>query len=237
MIDIRDMLDAAGSPGATRDARRRSSAAALGTFERTGQEDHRPSWSVNKTTYLHFCFSCGYKGTLTQLLVDLTGAAPVDLVDELRKQSFLSRIAVREEPEETLEPVISEWAHHQPAGRRASPKLLELRWLARSAIDRYQVRWNRRYQAVGAADPQPQGRPARRPVPPAGFGAHPPGRDGRRAARCSATTWCRSTTGPCSWSHRSTPCACSGSASQPSPPSAPGCQASRSRSWLAASAT
>ncbi len=140
MIDLRDMLDAAGVQG-LRETHKEIVGRCPGHVQRTGKEDHRPSWSVNKTTYLHFCFSCGYKGTLTQLLVDLTGAAPVDLVDELRRQSFLQRIAVREEPEETVAPVISEWAITNLLAD-VPRRLLELRWLDRSAVDRYQVRWN-----------------------------------------------------------------------------------------------
>jgi DNA primase len=140
MIDIRDMLDAAGVQG-MRETGKEIVGRCPRHLERTGHEDKRPSWSVNKSTYLHFCFSCGYKGTLTQLLVDLTGAAPVDLTDELRKQSFLSRIAVREAPEETVLPVISEWALTNLLAD-VPRRLLELRRLAREAIDRYQVRWN-----------------------------------------------------------------------------------------------
>jgi DNA primase len=140
MIDLRDMLDAAGVQG-LRETKKEIVGRCPGHVQRTGHEDQRPSWSVNKATYLHFCFSCGYKGTLTQLLVDLTGAAPVDLVDELRKQSFLSRIAVREAPEEMVAPVISEWALSNLLAD-VPTKLLELRYLMRSAIDAYQVRWN-----------------------------------------------------------------------------------------------
>ena len=141
MINLRDMLDAAGVQG-LRETKDEIIGRCPGHLARIGREDQRPSWSVNKSSYLHFCFSCGYKGTLNQLLVELTGSAPLDLVDELRKQQFLSRMAVREEPEATLEPIISEWSLKNilvdvPA------KLLELRWLIRSAIDRYRVRWNR----------------------------------------------------------------------------------------------
>jgi len=140
MIDIKDMLDAAGVQG-LRETGKEIVGRCPGHLERTGHEDNRPSWSVNKTTYLHFCFSCGYKGTLQQLLHDLTGAAPVDLVDELRKQSFLSRLAAREAPEQTLDPVISEWALTNLLGD-VPERLLQLRYLLRSAVDRYQVRWN-----------------------------------------------------------------------------------------------
>ena len=39
--------------------------------ERTGKEDHNPSWSVNLETGMHMCFSCGYKGNLIQLVCDV----------------------------------------------------------------------------------------------------------------------------------------------------------------------
>ena len=96
---------------------------------------------INRSSFAHNCFSCGYKGTLQSLLVELTGAAPPDLEDELRKQSFLRRIAVREQPEEILESVISEWSLRNLL-KDVPQRLLELRWLVRSAIDKYQVRWN-----------------------------------------------------------------------------------------------
>ena len=140
-VDVREMLEAAGFQG-LRETPKEIVGRCPAHLDRTGHEDQRPSWSINRTTYVHFCFSCGYKGTLTQLLVDLTGSAPVDLTIELQRQSFLSRIAAREEPEKTLEPVISEWALTNLLGD-VPRRLLELRWLVRSAIDRYQVRWNR----------------------------------------------------------------------------------------------
>jgi DNA primase len=141
MIDVQGMLEAAGVQG-LRETPKELVGRCPGHLERTGKEDQRPSWSLNKTTYVHFCFSCGYKGTLSQLLHDLTGAAPVDLVDELKRQSFLQRMAVREQPEETLEPVISEWAITHLLDD-VPQKMLEMRYLMREAIDAYQVRWNR----------------------------------------------------------------------------------------------
>lgn len=38
--------------------------------ERTGREDHNPSWWFNFETGMHFCFSCGYKGRLVTLVVE-----------------------------------------------------------------------------------------------------------------------------------------------------------------------
>lgn len=40
-------------------------------FERTGKQDHNPSWFINLDTGMHICFSCGYKGNLAQLVCDV----------------------------------------------------------------------------------------------------------------------------------------------------------------------
>ena len=135
-IDLFGMLEAAGVEG-LRETRKEI----VARCPNPRHLDRRPSWSINRADLVHYCFSCGYRGTLTSLLVDLTGAAPPDLEDELRKQSFLRRIAVREQPEEILEPVITEWSLRNMLGD-VPQRLLELRWLVRSAIDRYRVRWN-----------------------------------------------------------------------------------------------
>ena len=39
--------------------------------ERTGKEDSNPSWSVNQSTGVHHCFSCGYRGTLLGLIAEV----------------------------------------------------------------------------------------------------------------------------------------------------------------------
>jgi DNA primase len=39
--------------------------------QRTGKEDHSPSWWINLETGYHVCFSCGYKGGLVQLVCDV----------------------------------------------------------------------------------------------------------------------------------------------------------------------
>jgi Toprim domain len=37
----------------------------------TGKADNNPSWWINLTTGQHLCFSCGYKGSLLQLVCDV----------------------------------------------------------------------------------------------------------------------------------------------------------------------
>jgi len=141
MIDVALLLDQAGVQGIR-----------VGPKEITAlcpsptHNDQHPSWSINRTTLLHQCFACGYRGTLTALLVDLTGAAPVDLEDTLHKESFLrSMEALRERPDETIEPVLpylTDWSLRHLLGDVPS-RLLALRRLQRAAVDAYEVRWDR----------------------------------------------------------------------------------------------
>jgi Toprim-like len=112
--------------------------------KRTGHADTHPSWSINRTTYLHFCQSCHYSGTLNSLLVDLLGSAPEDLETVLNEQAFLRKMAeVRADPTETLAPVfnLTEWGLLNLL-RDVPRRLLERRWLRREAVDAYQVRWD-----------------------------------------------------------------------------------------------
>lgn len=113
--------------------------------ERTGRPDNHPSWSINKNTALHSCFSCGYAGNLTGLLVDLTGSAPVDLELTLQTESFLrTMVEVRRRPEEVLEevvPTLTDWVLTNIMVD-VPERLLQMRWLRRFAVDAYEVRWD-----------------------------------------------------------------------------------------------
>lgn len=39
--------------------------------QRTGKEDHSPSWWINLDSGQHICFSCNYKGNIVQLVCDI----------------------------------------------------------------------------------------------------------------------------------------------------------------------
>lgn len=112
---------------------------------RTGHADNHPSWSINKFSYLHFCQSCRYGGTLTQLLTDLLGSAPEDLEVDLKRQSFLRQMGdKRAAPTEVLAPIVpilTEWMLKYTL-KEPPRKLLEFRQLRATAIAMYQVRWN-----------------------------------------------------------------------------------------------
>jgi len=140
-LDLFDTLQAAGI-SQLRDGLSEVHGACPGHLSRVGHIDHHPSWSINKTKLTHLCFSCGYKGTLSQLLTDITGSPPDEGLElELKQQSFIRRMAERvEHPEEILEPILDEWAIEHLL-TDVPDRLLGLRHLRRAAVDAYQVRW------------------------------------------------------------------------------------------------
>lgn len=42
-----------------------------GHLSRTGRRDHSPSWSVNADKQTHYCFSCGFSGSLVGLVAEV----------------------------------------------------------------------------------------------------------------------------------------------------------------------
>ena len=63
---------------------------------RTGREDAHPSWSINLDTGLFLCFSCGYRGSLYTLVMDLEGVSDLEtaktFVVKGNLQSSIARI-------------------------------------------------------------------------------------------------------------------------------------------------
>ena len=55
---------------------------------RLGRRDRHASWSINKFTGAHNCFSCGWKGNLEILFKDLTGDIPTDILSDIQSQSL-----------------------------------------------------------------------------------------------------------------------------------------------------
>lgn len=145
MPDVLSLLVTAGVLN-LREGRREISGSCPQHYVRTGKYDTHPSWSINKHSLLHFCQSCGYKGTLNSLLHDLTGAAPPDLDIELKSQAFLREMSgVREHPGETLAPAlpfVTEF-HLANVFTDVPDRLLAFKRLLRNAIDAYGVRWDR----------------------------------------------------------------------------------------------
>lgn len=127
---------------------------------RTGKVDSHPSWSINKRTGAHICFSCGYKGGLRQLYADLGEEMPEDLdttiVVESAKSAVGKGIAAAqkrlgqveestdpEEPEDlsgNFRTTEDELLLLDPVPQR----LLDLRYITREAAERYGLLWDKR---------------------------------------------------------------------------------------------
>lgn len=122
---------------------------------RLGREERKPSWSVNRTTGLHNCYSCGFSGTFVDLVMEIL--FPHDVfraarwirqfgVNLARAQDLITSRADRTEvlPDEaqTLVPEtrlamfdeVPDWA-------------LQARYITREAVDHYGVRWDSKQDA------------------------------------------------------------------------------------------
>lgn len=76
MIDVLTTLERLGIEG--RESGDELIAACPQHFARTGKNDSHPSWSINLNTGLFLCFSCGYRGSLFTLVMDLEGIAEIE---------------------------------------------------------------------------------------------------------------------------------------------------------------
>ena len=68
-FDVQEVLEELGMEFSVRSLE--ATALCPAHFNRTGKEDHNPSWSINLETGLHICFSCGYKGSILHLICDV----------------------------------------------------------------------------------------------------------------------------------------------------------------------
>jgi hypothetical protein len=141
-IDLVGILQNAGVKN-LRDSAKEISGSCPRHLHRLGRPDRHASWSINKHSYLHNCFSCGYKGTLTGLLIDLTGTAPDNLEAELARASFMQKMAVSKADIPEEEPLLTDWALENLM-EDVPDNLLGRRNLHRDAIDTYEVRWDPR---------------------------------------------------------------------------------------------
>jgi hypothetical protein len=113
--------------------------------ERVGRADAHASWSMNRHTFVHHCFSCGYSGTLSMLLTDLQGYAPDDIETMVREATVgtnMRKLAERAEAKAPERRAATEWELTHTLTDMPD-RLLELRHLRREAVDAYGVRWDK----------------------------------------------------------------------------------------------
>lgn len=93
MIDVRATLDRLGIEG--RESGDEYVARCPMHKQRTGGEDNHPSWSINLSTGLFLCFSCGYRGSLYTLVMDIEGVADVEAARDFVVKGSLKNALAR----------------------------------------------------------------------------------------------------------------------------------------------
>lgn len=103
-----------------------------------GRPDRHASWSINKFTGAHNCFSCGWKGGISTLYRDLTGEVPDDVEMELRRAATVAAVNTVPGTLPRSEPVwdFPEWLGPVPEN------LLEMRHISTDAAAFYDLKWD-----------------------------------------------------------------------------------------------
>lgn len=104
----------------------------------TGKEDRSPSWSMNSSTGLWLCFSCGARGTLSTLVSELTGD-PDSVLNVQRyiiESSLHSIAAPKSRPE-----VPVDWVTYSRFSR-VPDRLSALRNLNPDFVWKHGIRWD-----------------------------------------------------------------------------------------------
>ena len=113
-------------------------------FKTTGKEDRSPSWSMNSTTGLWICYSCGARGTLSHLVSELTGESDaIVAVHKFLVTNSLTRMSSTKEVEQ--QPDV-DWLTFSKFSVPSDARLQE-RNLDREAVRRYGIRWDTQYQS------------------------------------------------------------------------------------------
>lgn len=120
-----------------------------------GREDRSPSWSMNLTTGLWICFSCGARGTLSSLICELTGShgSGIEVQKMLVESSFNALTA----PKVTQEEVYVDRDAFFKFSAVPQP-LIEARNLNQELVHRHGVRWNKERKSWAIPIMSPTGR-------------------------------------------------------------------------------
>ena len=105
-------------------------------LSRTGKEDNSPSWSINAETGLWLCYSCGARGNLQHLIVQLTGKEDTEAM-QLVMNMGIDRLGMPEW-EKKVEADIQQYLRYRPVPK----KYLQHRNITEEAANEYGVRWN-----------------------------------------------------------------------------------------------
>lgn len=127
-------------------------------LKRTGREDSHPSWSINLSTGLFNCFSCGYRGSLFTLVMDLQGVPTVEeaktFVVKGNLPSALARI-----PGPYIPVTHDSMPEYRLAAFSKAPRwAMRVRHLTAEACEHYGVLWDHREESWILPIRDPEGR-------------------------------------------------------------------------------
>lgn len=120
--------------------------------ERTGSEDHNPSWWINSDTGAHICFSCGYKGNIHTLVMDVKGCDYFEMQDFLKEKSELPLDVLMKRLKDLPQYITPDEPIGMSEARLAvftdvPDKELKKRFLTREASDAHGVVWDTKNSA------------------------------------------------------------------------------------------
>lgn len=105
----------------------------------TGKADNSPSWSMNGSTGLWICHSCGARGNLPQLVAEITGDyESVSTIYNLLISSGMKQLTTVKKEKER--PTV-DWEKYMSYGKVPQSQL-DKRQLSAKAADKYGIRWD-----------------------------------------------------------------------------------------------
>jgi DNA primase len=108
--------------------------------QRTGEREHRPDhWSINRMSGAHHCFSCEYSGSLTRLIMDMTGMGLWEAHQMLR-QFDVELGGIEEAPWEP--PVTATVERRLDDFDVPPPRALKRRHITVESALRYRLKWD-----------------------------------------------------------------------------------------------
>lgn len=143
ITNFRDVLDAIGV-----DVRRESGNEIIGCCpvhaKITGKEDRSPSWSMNASTGLWICHSCGSRGNLPQLIAEVTGSyESVSTIYNLLMNSGMEQLT---SPKLIKDKSEVDWELYMSFDKPPYEQLVK-RNIKAVVAERYGIRWDTSKQA------------------------------------------------------------------------------------------
>jgi len=137
ITNFRDVLDALGV-----DVRRESGNEIIACCpvheKRTGKSDNSPSWSMNASTGLWLCHSCGARGNLPQLIAEVTGSyESVSSVYNLLLNTGMEQLT---KPKVVKDTTTADWKLYMSYDQPPHEELLKRRIKA-TVASKYGIRW------------------------------------------------------------------------------------------------